>query len=318
MDSLFRAKRAATRGDRVVGRTAGTWEATRRGPVAYLYVVPAMIFLVLFTYWPMLRTFELGFYRWNMIAPVMVFVGLDNYRALTTSPDFWIAFKNTLKYMIAVLPLAVGLPLLVAVLLLNLSGRLQAVLRVMLFSPSIVSFAIGCMVWLWILNPIHGLANQALATVGLEGKSWLSDPDWAIWTIVLLMAWKSFGYNLVIFLAGLSTIPPEYHEAAAVDGASAWQVFRHVTWHLLTPTTLFVLLSTLVATAQHIFTPVQILTNGGPARSTTNLVFIIYEYGFQFFQTGLASAAAVLMFAAFLAFTWIQFRLLERFVHYES
>lgn len=296
----------------------GSWTASGRGAAAYLYAVPALAFLILFTYWPMLRTFDLSLYRWNMVAPVKDYVGLQNFRAMLASADFWTAAWNTIKYLLAVLPLAVGFPLFIAVLLANVPGRLQGTLKVILFSPSIVSFAVGCMVWLWILNPIDGIANKVLATVGLPGRSWLSDPDWALWAIVLLMGWKSFGYNLVIFLAGLTAIPPEYHDAAAVDGATPWQGFRHITWHLLTPTTLFVVLSTLVATAQHTFTPIQILTNGGPNRSTTNLVYLIYEFGFQYFQTGIASAAAVLMFAAFLAFTWAQFRLLERFVHYES
>ncbi len=300
------------------GRRGGSWTASGRGPAAYLYAIPALVFLILFTYWPMLRTLQLSFYRWNMVAPVKVYVGLENFRALAVSPDFWIAAANTVKYLLAVLPLAVGGPLLVAVLLANVSARLQGALKVILFSPSIVSFAVGCMVWLWILNPIDGIANRLLAALGLTGRSWLSDPDWALWTIVLLMAWKSFGYNLVIFLAGLAAIPQEYHDAAAVDGATPWQGFRHITWHLLSPTTLFVLLSTLVATAQHTFTPIQILTEGGPSRSTTNLVYVIYEYGFQFFQTGLASAAAIVMFGVFLGATWAQFRLLERFVHYES
>ncbi len=307
----------APRVHRRAGR-GGAWTASGRGPAAYLYAVPALVFLILFTYWPMLRTLQLSLYRWNMVAPVKVYVGLDNFLALAVSADFWIAAANTVKYLVAVLPLAVGGPLLVAVLLANISPRLQGSLKVILFSPSIVSFAVGCMVWLWILNPIDGIANRLLTGLGLAGRSWLSDPDWALWTIVLLMAWKSFGYNLVIFLAGLAAIPPEYHDAAAVDGATPWQGFRHITWHLLSPTTLFVLLSTLVATAQHTFTPIQILTNGGPSRSTTNLVYVIYEYGFQFFQTGLASAAAVVMFGVFLGATWAQFRLLERFVHYES
>jgi sn-glycerol 3-phosphate transport system permease protein len=298
-------------------RGRASWAASGRGPAACLYAVPALILLIVFTYWPMLRTFDLSRYRWNMVAPVKEPVGLENFRLLLTSPEFWTAAWNTIKYLLAVLPLAVGFPLLVAVLLANVPGRLQGPLKVMLFSPSIVSFAVGCMVWLWILNPIGGLANRVLAAAGLAGRSWLSDPQWALWTIVLLMGWKSFGYNLVIFLAGLAAISPEYHDAAAIDGATPWQGFRHITWHLLTPTTLFVALSTLVATAQHTFTPVQILTNGGPNRSTTNLVYLIYEYGFQFFQTGVASAAAVLMFAAFVGVTWAQFRLLERFVHYE-
>ncbi|MGH2362818.1 MAG: carbohydrate ABC transporter permease, partial [bacterium] len=141
---------------------------------------------------------------------------------------------------------------------------------------------------------------------------------WALWAIVALTAWKNFGYNLVIFMAGLSVIPPEYHDAAAVDGASPWQVFRHITWPLLSSTTLFVVLTTFLTVVQFTFTPVQILTDGGPDRSSTNLVYLIYQYGFQFFQTGIASAMAVLMFVALLAATWTQFRLLERFVHYES
>ncbi|MDR7487156.1 MAG: sugar ABC transporter permease [Armatimonadota bacterium] len=295
-----------------------SWAASGRGPAAYLYAIPALALLLVFTYWPLVQTLYLSLFRWNMVAPVKVYVGMENFRTLLTSADFHTAIWNTAKYLLAVLPLAVGGPLVVAVMVASIPRRLQGAFKVALFAPSIVSFAVGSMVWLWILNPIDGIANKVLAAVGLPGRSWLSDPDWALWVIVVLMAWKSFGYNLVIFLAGLAAIPAEYHDAAAVDGATPWQGFRHVTWHLLTPTTLFVLLSTLVATAQHTFTPIQILTNGGPSRATTNLIFLIYEFGFQFFQTGMASAAAVLMFAAFLGATWAQFRLLERFVHYES
>jgi len=283
-----------------------------------LYVAPVLFILLVFTYWPMLRTLELSVFRWNMVSPVRIYVELENYRLLLRSMEFWAAVWTTVKYLVAVLPVAAGAPLAVAVYLTVLTRPLQSSFKIALFSPSIVSFAVGSMVWLWILNPIHGVANRVLALVGLSGRSWLSDPDWAIWAIVVLMAWKSFGYNLVIFLAGLAAIPPEYLDAAAMDGASAWQTFRHVTWHLLSPTTMFVVLSTLIATAQHTFTPIQILTAGGPNRSTTNLVYLIYDYGFQFFQTGLASAVAVVMFIAFLGATWAQFRLLERFVHYES
>lgn len=303
---------------RPVRRAGGGWEATGRGPAGYLYILPSLCLLLAFTYWPMVRTLELSLYRWNMVAPVKQFVGLKNYQDLLTSADLWLAAWNTVKYLAGVVPLAVVVPLFVAMLLVNLTRRAQAILKAMLFSPTVVSFAIGCMVWLWILNPIHGVANRALAALGIAGPSWLSDPRWAIWAIALLTAWKSFGYNLVIFAAGLAAIPPEYQDAAAVDGASPWQVFRHVTWPLLTPTTLFVFLSTLVATAQHTFTPVQILTNGGPDGATTNLIFLIYEYAFQFFQTGTAAAAAVLVFVAFVALTWMQFRLLEGFVHYEG
>ncbi|MDQ7828051.1 MAG: sugar ABC transporter permease [Armatimonadota bacterium] len=299
-------------------RRPRSWEATGRGPLGYLYAIPALVVLLVFTYWPVLRTVELSLFRWNLIAPTRTYLGLENYRDLARSAEFWGAVWTTLKYFGAVLPLAAGVPLAVAVCLLALSRRLQPVLKLALFSPSVVSFAVGSMVWLWILNPIHGVANRALALAGLPGRSWLSDPDWALWAIVVLMAWKSFGYNLVIYLAGLAAIPAEYLDAAAADGASAWQTFRHVVWPLLSPTTLFVGLSTLIATAQHTFTPIQILTAGGPNRSTTNLVYLIYDYGFQFFQTGLASAVAVVMFVAFLGATWAQFRLLERFVHYEG
>jgi sn-glycerol 3-phosphate transport system permease protein len=281
-------------------------------------VFPALAVLAVFTYWPVLRTAELSLFRWNMVAPVRVYVGLENYHGLLRSAEFWNAAWTTLKYLAAVLPLAAGAPLVVAVCVMALPPRLQAPFKVALFAPSIVSFAVGSMVWLWILNPIHGVANRLLASVGLPGRSWLSDPDWALWAIAVLMAWKSFGYNLVIYLAGLSAIPAEYHDAAAVDGASSWQTFRHITWHLLSPTTMFVVLSTLIATAQHTFTPIHILTGGGPNRSTTHLVYLVYDYGFQFFMTGLASAVALLMFLGFLGATWAQLRLLERFVHYEG
>lgn len=284
----------------------------------YLYVGPAMLFLLLFVYLPLIRTFELSFYDWNLIDPDRSFVGGDKYRAVLGSADFWIAVTNTLRYVVALVAVDVALVLGVALLLLGVPGRAQQAYRGLIFLPTLVSMAVAAVVWLWVLNPIHGVLNRLLGLVGVAGPSWLSDPAWALWAVAGVAAWKYFGYNLLVMLAGLVGIPVELTEAARIDGAGRWAVFRHVVWPLLTPTTLYLFVTTVVLAAQIVFVPIHVLTLGGPSQATVNLVFLIWQYGLRFFDVGYASAVATIVFVVFLAFTVAQVRLLERVVHYEG
>ncbi|MBI2455913.1 MAG: sugar ABC transporter permease [candidate division NC10 bacterium] len=284
----------------------------------YVYLVPAAVVLAAFVYWPLIETVNLSFYEWNLVSPSKRFVGFANYRELLTSQAFWTSVVNTILAILAMSLATIAAPLAVAVAALRVQGVVRLIYRAVIFSPTVVSMAIASLIWLWIYNPIQGLIAHLVRLVGGQGFAWLTDPQLAIWAIILVTAWKTFGYNFVIFVAGLLSIPRELMDAARIDGAGEWHTFRHVTWPLLTPTTLFVVLTTLMLAPQYLVIPTQILTQGGPNQASNNLGYIIWEQGFEVFRVGNASAIAVAIFVGFLAFSVMHFRLLERGVHYEA
>jgi len=212
--------------------------------------------------------------------------------------------------------LTVVVPLLLAVAVLRVSDRWRDIYRVLLFSPTVISMAIACAVWLWMFHPLYGVINSLLRLVGIHGPAWLSSGDWAIWAIIIVTVWKTFGFNFVLYVAGLLAIPAEMYEAARVDGASERQLFRHITIPLLAPTTLFVLLTTFILSPQNLFVPTQILTQGGPNEASNNLGYLVYQLGFEYFRVGYASAAATLIFLLFLGLTALQFYFAESRIHY--
>ena len=297
--------------------------ARRRGRVGAATLVPALFIgpagalLFVFVYWPMLYTFYLSLLDWNLVSPVADFVGWANYRLLLHEPIFWIATRNTLIYLAVLLPIELCFPLALALLLQSIARhRLRTLYESLIFSPTVLSFGIASIVWVWMFNPLGGALGRLCRIVGLPAIPWLNDAATSLWAIVLVSAWKAFGYNLLIFLAALANIPGEYLEAARIDGASPWTAFRWVTWPLLGPTTFFVLVTTAIFTGTQVFIPIHVLTHGGPYNSSTHLMYLIYQYGFEFFQIGPASAASVLTFLGFLLLTYLQVKYVERFVHY--
>ncbi|HKW91521.1 MAG TPA: sugar ABC transporter permease [Methylomirabilota bacterium] len=288
----------------------------REAAVAYLYLAPAAALTAVFVYWPLIASAILSLYDWNLVSPNRVAVGWQNYRDLIHSRAFWLSLVNTCEAAVALSILTVLLPLVLAVLVLKLTPGWRTVYRVVLFSPTVVSMAIACAIWLWMFHPLHGVLNVVLGLVGVQGPAWLSSSDWAILSIVLVTAWKTFGFNFVIYTAGLLAIPAELYQAARVDGASDGQLFRYITMPLLAPTTLFVLLTTFILSPQNLFIPTQILTQGGPNDASNNVGYLVYQLGFEYFRVGYASAAATLIFLVFLVLTAIQFLLAERRIHY--
>ena len=283
---------------------------------AYLYLAPGLALTAVFVYWPLVASATLSFYDWNLVSPTWVAVGWQNYRELIASRAFRLSLLNTGKAAVALTALTVVLPLFLAVAVLRVSGRWRDVYRVVLFSPTVISMAIACAIWLWMFHPLHGVINSLLRLVGLPGPAWLSSGDSAIWAIVLVTVWKTFGFNFVLYVAGLLAIPAEMYEAARVDGASEPRLFRHVTLPLLAPTTLFVFLTTFILSPQNLFVPTQILTQGGPNEASNNLGYLVYQLGFEYFRVGYACAAATLIFLVFLALAALQFYLAESRVHY--
>lgn len=305
---------------RPAGRAAGRSGALRRAlPLfrPYLYLAPLFAVLAVFVYWPLVQTAYLSLYEWNMVSPVKTFVGGRNYAELFSGRDFRTALWNTVQYMGWMLLGKGLLPLAAAWAVAEVAGRWHKVYRGVMFVPAVVSMAVASLLWLWILNPIGGVLNGVLRSFGLEGPMWLSDPGWVIASLSAVAIWKGFGLSFILYLAALLNIPPEYVEAAKVDGAGRLQIFRRITWPLLMPTTVFVALTAVLEAAQDVFVPIQILTQGGPNQASTNVVYLIWEQGFQFFRTGMASAASVVVFAVFLILAVWQIRVIDRRVRAE-
>ncbi|MDP9353703.1 MAG: sugar ABC transporter permease [Chloroflexota bacterium] len=183
-------------------------------------------------------------------------------------------------------------------------------------APTVIAFSVAALVWLWIFHPLQGLLNKLIIEAGGTRVNWLSDPDTAIWCVIVVAVWKTFGFNLLLYLAALEAVPVEYVEAASVDGATGWQIIRSIRWPLITPTFFFVLVTTVISVNDEVFGAINVMTDGGPFERTSNIVYYLYVQGFRFFQIGAASAVSVLVFVATVLLTWLQFRFVERRVHY--
>jgi len=285
----------------------------------YLYIAPALILLIVFKYWPMIYTFILSGMKWNFINPVKEVVGFSNYTELFHKELFWKSFMNTFKYIGLITPIQIIIPLFLAVLLNGITTKkIKSFYQAVLFTPTVLSFAIVCMIWLWMYNPSNGFLNHLLNVFGIRSVSWLSEKRLALPAISVVTSWKLIGYNLLIFFAALSSIPSDYTEAALIDGATNWQIFWKIKWPLLSPTTFFILVTTIIYASDRVFIPINMLTRGGPYYSTTNLVFAIYRISFQFFNVGVASSTATITFIIFILITYLQIKYVQKRVYYET
>jgi multiple sugar transport system permease protein len=285
----------------------------RKAGVVVLFLAPSFVPLAMFTLAPMVGSLWVAMHNWNLISP-MQWVGADNFRDLATDSNTWRAFGNTLYYIAGYLPLvfAGGLA---AALALNTALRGRNIFRAAFFLPVVTSWVVVALVWKWLLNPSNGVVNHVLGLGGIDGPGWWTDPMWAMPSVILASAWKDVGFVMVILLAGLQAIPAEYYDAARVDGASAWQRFRHVTLPLLSPSSFFVVVISLINGFQ-VFDQVFVMTGGGPAGSTEVVVQQIYDLTFRYGRAGDASALSWLLFAVILVVTVIQVRIQRRWVTY--
>ena len=283
----------------------------------YLFLLPVVALMLIFIYWPLVYSVYLSFFDWNFVSPDKTWVGLDNYTRLLDNARFAQSVRQTGIYILALVPLQVFLPLGLALLLWPIRrARTQSAYRIMLFSPTVVAYSVGALLWLWIFNPLIGVLNQVIVHLGGERVNWLANPRTAIWCIIIVAAWKSLGFNLLLYLAALEAVPVDYIEAAQVDGASGWQIIRSIRWPLITPTFFFVLVTTVIAVNDEVFGAINVLTDGGPFNKTSNIVYYLYLQGFRFFQIGTASAVSLIIFVGTVLLTWLQFRFVERHVHY--
>ena len=282
---------------------------------AWLFLAPALLVLGVFFLLPVLGALGLSLTDYDLYALADIhnlrFVALHNYLALLQRPLFWSALGHTVYFVAVGVPLSMAASLGAALLLNSPLARCKAFFRTALFAPVVTTVVAVAVIWRYLFNTRYGIVNFALGHLGVHPVDWLGDPHWAMPAIILFAVWKNFGYNMIIFLAGLQAIPPELYEAARIDGASAWRQLRHITLPLLGPTLLLVGILTVAGYFQ-LFAEPYVMTEGGPLQSTTSVLYLMYDEGFQWWNLGEASAVAFLLFVIMFAVTAVMLRLARR------
>jgi len=289
----------------VIGRRGAPW----------WFVSPALIAIVVFFVVPVLAALVLSFTDFDLYGVAdhgnVRFVGFDNYRRLLDAPLFWTAFANTSLFVVVGAPLSIAVSLGAAMLVNARLARARGMFRTALFAPVVTTVVAVAVIWRYILHTRYGLLNYVLGWFGIDAVDWLGDPHWSMPALIVFAVWKNFGYNMIIFVAALQAIPDELYEAARLDGARRLQQFRFITLPALGPTMLLVTILTMVGYFQ-LFAEPYVMTRGGPAHSTTSVLYFMFEEGFKWWNLGFASAVAFVLFVIMLAGTLLQLYLARR------
>jgi len=272
----------------------------------WLFAGPALLVIALFFGVPVLAALALSLTDFDIYALADIdnlrFVGLGNYIALLQNPLFWKALGNTFYFVLVGVPLSIAASLGAALLLHAKVARARPFFRTALFAPVVTTVVAVAVIWRYLFHTSYGMLNWGLSSLGIAPVDWLGDPAWAMPTIILFAVWKNFGYNMIIFLAGLQAIPEDLYEAARIDGASGWRQFRHVTLPMLGPVLLLVGILTMAGYFQ-MFAEPYVMTQGGPLQSTVSVLYLMYEEGFKWWNLGNASAVAFLLFVIMTSIT---------------
>ncbi|WBW49917.1 sugar ABC transporter permease [Peptoniphilus equinus] len=288
---------------------------TKHSSFPYLLVLPSLVFFGCFFVFPIAYMVYLSLFDWNFVTPTMNFVALENFKTLFADARFRQVVVNTVIYTVLTVGLTQTLSLLLAVAL-NKNEKIYTLTQTAIFSPYIISLVSISMLWMWMMDVDYGLLNYVLHLFGLKEVAWITDPNVALYSLVLISVWKSIGYYTLIFIAGLQSIPKYIHEAAIMDNTSPARKFIHITLPMLSPTIFFTGITSLIACFK-VFETIAIMTQGGPANATNTFVYFIYEYGFKFFKIGYASAAGVVLLGIVSVLTVIYFKTMAKRVYYQ-
>lgn len=287
------------------------------------FLLPSLIGMLIFSMLPLIISALISLTDWNGLAKLTGpgffrehFIGLENYKKILTSAEFWRTLGNTAEYIILYIPLMLAASLLVATLL-SQARRGIGFFRVVYYIPVLTSWVAASLIWKSVLSPQYGALNGILSIFGIQGPGWLTDEKWAMPAIVLVSVWKDMGFFGLILLSGVIGINRTYYEAAELDGANGWVKFTRVTLPLLTPSIFYVLIVGMINAFQ-LFPQIMIMTGGGPNGATQVMVERIYNYGFRYYRMGYASAFSWILFAIIMVFTAIQMKGQERWVHYDN
>ena len=283
---------------------------------AMLFLAPALIAIGVFFVIPVIAAFILSFTDFDIYSlgnwQYARSVGFRNYLDLLNDPLFWKALKNTLYFLFVGGPLSIAVSLATALILQSKLVRFKSFFRIAFFTPVVTTLVAVGVVWRFVYHPRFGLLNYALSFLGIGQTDWLGDPSWAMPAIILMAVWKNFGYNMVIFIAGLQNIPRELYEAAEIDSANKWQQFYSVTLPMLAPTTVFITVITLIGYIQ-LFAEPYVMTQGGPLNSTLSIVLYMYQQGFRWWNMGYSAAVAFVLFVIILVVSAVQSQLNKRY-----
>jgi multiple sugar transport system permease protein len=275
---------------------------------AWAFVSPIVTGFVIFFLGPLIAVVYFSLTEWNLLTQQATFVGMDNYvDALTRNPDFWLVVRNSFVFAAGLVPLNMALALSLALALSRPFGGV-VFFRTIFFAPVVTSAVAWAIVWKFLLQGEAGAVNQMLAGIGIDGPNWLREPDWAMFAVIVTRVIKMVGLNMILYIAALQSIPRDYEQAARLEGASSWQIFRMIVWPLLRPATLVIFIITMIGSFK-VFDHIYLMTGGGPENGTLVLAFYIYEQGFKFFNVGYASALALIMFVIVLSLTVVQMTL---------
>ena len=280
---------------------------------ALLFLSPTLVIFTAFILFPVFFSFYLSFHSWNMFSGDTTFVGLENFSRMIQDAEFWQVLGNTAVYTFGTIPINMALSLWVAYLL-NKKLKGKKFLRTAFFAPVIISPVAAAVIWRWMYDPNFGLVNYLISFLGIGSINWLNEPTAAMFALIIMGVWKTFGINMILFSAGLQGIPDNYYEAAELDGAGKWAKFYHITIPMLAPTTFFIMIMSMISSFQ-VFDIVYVLTSGGPMGSTKVLVFYVYEYAFKFFEMGYASAISYFLFAVLFILTMLQVKYMKSKVY---
>ena len=285
---------------------------------AALYLLPAGLLFLVFFYWPLLQNAYLSLFSWNMVSHNMKFVGAENFSVIFASPELWKILLNTVLFVVIMLVLNFVMPYIYSFILGHVVTRWSSFYRSALFLPSTLSLAVASILFLWIYNPLAGPLQIILSWFSLESPRWFKEDYLVIFAICTIIGWKVFGYNMIVMLAAMVAVPKELIEAAKLENASNWTIFRKIILPMTSSTAIYVFTITVVFGLQYVLVPVNMLTQGGPDQGSSNLVYIIYQYAFTFFQTGRSAAYAVITMVCYLLFLFVKNKYLEKKVYYEN
>lgn len=288
---------------------------SRKGALLFL---PATVVFVIFYYWPVIANIGLSFFSWNMVSAKIKFVGLDNYAAVLQSRECFQVLGNTVLFILFLLVFNFVLPYIYSYIMAHMLHRGKAVYRSLLFMPSLLSLAVASILFLWIYNPLAGPINEILKMMGMTSPRWFKEPFLVIFAISTIIGWKVFGYNLILMLAAMVSVPREMIEAARLENASDWVIFKTIILPQTSSSAIYVFVITVVFGLQYVMVPVNMLTQGGPDQGSANLVYVLYQYAFVFYQTGKSAAYAVVTMILFALFLWWRSRVADKKVYYEN
>lgn len=286
--------------------------------LGYVFLLPSLAVFAVFMFYPLFYTVYLSFFEWNMVKPVKKFVGLANYTSVFKDPNSWKIAGNTFWYILILLIMNFVLPYILSFILSAVIKKGKNFYKAVFFLPSVISLVVGSILYIWILNPISGPVALVLKNFGIALPFWSKTDGWVIAVLSLITSWKVFGYNFIIILAGVSGVSTEVIEAARLDNVPLWKIFKDMVVPMSSATGIYVFITTIVQGLQYVFTPIKVVTQGGPNYASSNMIYMSYHEAFTLYRTGTSSAVSVITMVLFILLLVLEFRFVEKGVYYEN